>query len=394
MNLIFSRVEKQKTYIAELRRYFHKYPEHSSREFKTAEKIEAELSALGIPHKRIGETGVLGVIRGGAAGVSGREKVIVLRADIDALHIQEENDVPYRSQNSGIMHACGHDGHTAALLGAAKALMESREAISGEARLAFQQAEEIGAGARQFVAAGVLEGAGRVFGIHMAPDIDTGKIGVTAGPICASVDHFRIVVKGKSAHVSTPQKGADALYAACQIVNALQGIVTRRISPMETVIIGVGKLRAGTAYNIVAEEAVLEGTLRTYTAELREELKNHITGLIGHIAAVSGAGTEIEWKNFTSVLVNDDEACEEAAGIAAAISPGGVIRGLAPSLGGDDFAEFLLAVPGVYVKIGCKKPGAPVIPLHNCRFDIDEDALVYAAGMYASYAAWYLELVP
>jgi len=389
MNLIFSQDEKQKIYITELRRHFHKYPEPSSKEFKTAEKIETELSALRIPHKRIGETGVLGVIRGGAAGASGR-KIIVLRADIDALYIQEENDVSYRSQNAGIMHACGHDSHTAALLGAAKILMENRESISGEARLVFQQAEEIGAGAKQFVAAEVLEGAGRVFAIHMTPDIDTGKISVTAGPVSASVDYFRIVVKGRSAHISTPHKGADALYAACQIVNALQGIVTRRTSPMETVIIGIGKLQAGTAYNIVAEEAVLEGTLRTYTEELREELKNQITSLSDHIAVVSGAKTEIEWKDFAPVLVNNDEACREAAEIAAAISPDGVIRNLAPSLGGDDFAEFLLTVPGVYVKIGCKKPGTPVVPLHNCRFDIDEDALVYAAEMYASYAAWYL----
>lgn len=387
MNLIFSQVEKQKDYITQLRRHFHKHPEPSSEEFKTAEKVEAELSAMGISHKRVGETGVLGVIKGEGAG-SG--KTIVLRADMDALRIQEENDAPYRSQNNGIMHACGHDGHTAALLGAAKVLTENRASFSGEIRLVFQQAEEIGAGAKQFIAAGVTEGAGRVFSVHFTPELDTGKIGVTAGAINASVDYFRITVKGRSAHISTPQKGVDALYAACQIVTALQGIITRMTSPMETVLIGIGKLEAGTTYNIIAQEAVLEGTLRTLKAELRKELTDQITNVSAKTAAVYGADTEIEWKDFGPVVVNDDEVCNEAAEIAAAISPDGVVCDFPPSLGGDDFGELLLDVPGVYVKIGCKKPGTQVIPLHNCRFDIDEDALVYAAGMYASYAAWYL----
>ena len=388
MTSLFSQAKNEKPYMVELRRHFHKYPEESLKEFKTAGKIEAELSALGISHKRVGETGVLGIIKGEA---SGDGKIIMLRADTDALCIQEENDVPYRSENPGIMHACGHDGHIASLLGAAKVLQARRGSFAGEVRLVFQQAEEIGGGAKHFIADGVLDGTGRAFAVHLWPDMDAGKIGITAGAIMASADFFRITVRGKSAHVSTPHKGADALYAACQIVSALQGIVTRRTSPLSTVIVGVGTIHSGTAYNIVAEEAVLEGTTRTLTAKLREEVKGYVNELSAHTAAACGTERDIEWGDNTSVLVNDAAACGEAAEVAAAIAgPGSLETNRPPSLGGDNFAEFLLAVPGVYAIIGCGFPGKPQIPLHNCRFDINEDSLVYAAGMYACYAARYL----
>ena len=384
MSEVFSRIRDEKAYITELRRYFHQFPEPSFQEFETAKKIEAELSGLGISHKRIGETGVLGIITGEKPG-----KIMALRADTDALPIQEENDVPYRSQRNGLMHACGHDGHTAALLGAAKVLAADRAGFSGEVRLIFQQAEESGGGSHDFINAGVLNGAQRVFGIHMAPDMETGKISVNAGPQCASVDHFLITVKGKSAHISTPHKGADALYAACQIVNALQGIVTRRVSALDTVVIGVGRIEAGTTYNIIAEKAVLEGTLRTFSAKLRAELQQKIAELAAHIAAVSGAETEIAWKDYASVLVNDKTASKEAAEIAASIGAT-LVTDRPPILGGDDFSEYLLVVPGAYAFIGCKDPAKPGVPLHNCRFYLDEDALVYAAGIYAGYAMWYL----
>jgi amidohydrolase len=396
MTTLFSQVKNEKPFMVELRRHFHQFPEPSLKEFKTAEKIELELSAMGIPYQRVGETGVLGTINGEALGQGqeahpGRDKLIALRADIDALCMQEEKDVSYRSQNKGVMHACGHDAHIASLLGAAKVLEANRGAFSGEVRLIFQQAEEICAGAKQFIAADVLKGAGRVFALHMAPDMDAGKIDLTPGVRCASADYFRISVRGKSAHISTPHKGADALYAACQIVNALQGIVTRRVSPMETVLLGVGTIRAGTAYNIIAEEAILEGTLRTFSAELRKELQNRITETSAHIAAISGTEREIVWEEFAPVLLNDKTVSRETSEIAAAFAgQDAVLNERRPSLGGDDFALFLSAVPGVYANIGCGIPGKPRIPLHSCYFDIDEDALVYAAGMYACYAAWYL----
>jgi amidohydrolase len=272
-------------------------------------------------------------------------------------------------------------------------LQAHRADFAGEIRLLFQQGEEIGAGARQFIDAGALKCAGRVFGIHMASDIPVGKIGIKAGPNNAAVDYFRVTVHGKSAHVSTPQKGADALYAASQIVTALQGIVTRQNSPVDTIIIGVGTLNAGTAYNIVAESAALEGTTRTFTPELRENIKRRIGEVSTHTAAVSDCTINIEWKDFTSVLVNDRAVCTEVREAAAAIIGNeNVITDRELSLGGDDFAEFLLQTPGVYAYVGSGNPALPntVLPHHNCRFDIDENALVIAAGIYAEYAAWFL----
>ena len=383
----FPQIKEQKAWISELRRHFHQYPERSLEEFKTAEKIEKELSGLGIPHKRAGETGVWGSIKGREGG-----KIMILRADTDALSIQEENDVPYRSKNPGVMHACGHDGHIASLLGAAKVLAANKNNFSGEVRLVFQQAEEIGAGAKHFIEEGVLEGAGRVFAVHMLPDADAGKIDLTSGSILASADYFRITVMGKSAHIATPHKGADALYAACQIVGALQGIVTKKTSPVSTVIIGVGTIQAGTAYNIIADEAVLEGTIRTLSTKLRDEVKNHVDEVSLHIAAASGTEREIYWRSHAPVLVNDVLACAEAAEIAKTIAGNdSVMINRPPSLGGDDFAEFLSLVPGVYANIGCAHPGKPHIALHNSCFDMNEDALLYAAGMYAGYALWYLD---
>jgi amidohydrolase len=392
-NELFNQAKEQRPYLVELRREFHRNAEPGFKEYKTASRIEAELSGMGIESRRVGETGVWGTIKGTRKDGKGGEKIIVLRADIDALPIQDEKDEAYRSQNPGVMHACGHDAHAAGLLGAAKILKALEDRFSGEVRLVFQQAEELGGGAWQFIKAGVLEGAGRVLGVHMASDLPVGKIGIKPGVNNASVDYFKISVQGKSAHVSTPHLGADALYAASQIVVGLQGIVTRRVSPVDTVLIGVGVLRAGTAYNIVAETAELEGTLRTVSAALRESIKTKIEELASHYAAVSGVAVSFEWKDFASPLINDPEVSSEVAAVAGGFAgEANVIRDRPLSLGGDDFAEFLRELPGVYAYIGSANSAKPntTLPHHNCRFDIDEDALIYAAGLYAEYARWYL----
>ena len=251
MNELREQVCAEKEYMISLRRDFHRHPELSLQERRTAGVIEQELERFEISHTRIGATGVLGILRGTQSG-SG---VVALRADIDALPIQETNDVEYRSQTDGIMHACGHDAHTASLLGAAKVLSQNRDSFGGELRFLFQPAEETGKGAPDFINAGALDGAERILGLHSAPDLPLGTIGLTPGLNNAAVDHFRILVHGKAAHVSTPQLGADALYAASQIVVAIQGLVARRSSPVEPVLLGVGKFAAGTTYNAVAEYA-------------------------------------------------------------------------------------------------------------------------------------------
>ena len=383
------REQIQKEYLVSLRREFHRHPELALQETRTAETIERELDRFGVSHSRIGKTGVLGVLHGEKAG-SG---VVALRADIDALPIQENNDVEYRSQTEGVMHACGHDAHTASLLGAARVLAENRSSFGGEIRFLFQPAEETGDGALDFIDAGALDGVERVFGLHSAPDLPLGTIGITPGLNNAAVDLFRILVHDKSAHVSTPQLGADALYAASQIVVAIQGLVTRRTSPVEPVILGVGKLHSGTTYNALAEDAELEGTTRTISRETRMQVRQWIDQTTEQVAALSGAAAKVLWTDVTPALVNDPQASREAAEVAKGLGPDiQVIINRPLSLGGDNFAEYLLRVPGCYAYLGTSNPQRPdtQISLHNGFFDLDEDALVLGASLYAGYANWWL----
>ena len=388
---IWKEAQALEGYVSGLRREFHQHPEVSRKEFWTAERIEAELDSIGITdHKRVDGSGVCAVLRGTGKG----ERVIALRADIDALPIQEGNDgLPYCSRQPGVMHACGHDGHAAGLLGAARLLFAHRADFGGEVRLFFQHAEEVGYGAKQFVKAGLLEGSGRVFGVHMAPDIPCGKVGVTPGPNNASVDHFTVRLQGKAAHVSTPHLGVDALYIASQIVVSLQALVTRRTSPIDPLLIGVGKLQAGTAYNIVAESATLEGTVRAFSPETRKSTQERINAVCAETAKLYGGTVAVEWEDFATPLINPPEGAKEVGQVITDLfGPQALITDRPLSLGGDDFAEFLLTVPGCYAFLGTGNPDKPDTcrALHNDRVDIDEAALPMAAALHAEYAFRYL----
>ncbi len=375
--------------VVALRRHFHMYPEVSKNEYKTAEKIEAELAALGLETRRVGETGVYTEIHGTGAG----SKTIVLRADIDALAVTEEHECAYKSRIDGVMHACGHDAHTASLLGACKLLAANRDRFGGTVRIHFQQAEEIGYGARVFIDEGLVDGADRTFGIHTKPSHPVGTIALIEGPNNASVDWFRIRVTGRSAHVSTPHLGVDALYIASQIVTSAQAIITRRMSPMDNVLIGIGKLTAGTAYNIVASEAELEGTIRALTPETRAFAKGQLEALSKSIAASFGGKASLEWQDFTSPLINDKASAIEAQKVASELfGAENVITSGIPALGGDDFAEYILRVPGVYAYVGTGNPEIPetTVAMHNSHFDIDERALLVGTAIYAAYAVAFL----
>ena len=372
--------------LKELRRELHRHPELALHEYATAAVIERELDKMGVEHQRTGKTGVLGILRGSEPG-----NMVALRADIDALPIQEESGAVYRSETDGVMHACGHDAHTACLLGAAKILAERRNTFSGEVRLMFQPAEETGGGAEDFIKAGTLHGVRRVFGLHVAPDLPVGTVGITPGLNNAAVDHFLIKVHGKSAHVAAPQLGADALYAISQIVVAIQGIVTRRMSPAEPVILGIGKLQAGTAYNAVAEYAELEGTTRTVSQQARLEVRERIDETVNHIAAVSGAEAETVWTGICSALVNTPEACEEARETARKLGLS-VIDNRPLSLSGDNFSEYLRQIPGCYAYLGTANPAFPdtLAGIHNSHFDLDESALPVGTALYAACALRWL----
>lgn len=382
-------IEQDKDYIISLRRWFHRHPELSMKEFETAKRIEEELNAIGIPTFRVGATGVLGTIR----GKRGPGRKIVLRADTDALPIQDGKAVPYASQCPGVMHACGHDAHTAALLGAARALKQLEDNFSGEIALVFQPGEEYGAGAVLFVQVGALEGANRSFGVHLQSNLPVGQVAMNPGAENASVDHFTIRIHGRSAHVSTPELGADALYAAAQIVTALQGLVGRLKSPTDPALIGVGVLRAGEGYNIVAREAVIEGTVRCFSEETRAMINGKIADTARGVAALYNTTAEIETESFTRALINDAGVYAEAAPVIERVVGKGNLVPKELSLGGDDMAEIMAVVPGVYAFVGSGSEAVPGSRLahHTPGFDVDEGALPIAASLYVESALFGLK---
>ena len=382
-------IEQDKDYIISLRRWFHSHPELSMKEFETAKRIEEELNAIGIPTFRVGATGVLGTIR----GKRGPGRKIVLRADTDALPIQDGKAVPYASQCPGVMHACGHDAHTAALLGAARALKQLEDNFSGEIALVFQPGEEYGAGAVLFVQVGALEGANRSFGVHLQSNLPVGQVAMNPGAENASVDHFTIRITGKSAHVSTPELGADALYAAAQVVTALQGLVGRLKNPTDPALIGVGVLRSGEGYNIVAREAVIEGTVRCFSERTRAMLNAKIADTARSIAALYNTTAEVENESFTRALINDAGVYAEAAPVIERVVGKGNLVPKELSLGGDDMAEIIAAVPGVYAFVGSGSDAVPGSRLahHTPGFDIDERCLPIAAGLYVESALSWLK---
>ena len=382
-------IEQDKDYIISLRRWFHSHPELSMKEFETAKRIEKELNAIGIPTFRVGATGVLGVLK----GRKGPGRRVVLRADTDALPIQDEKTVPYASQCPGVMHACGHDAHTAALLGAARALKKLEDSLSGEIGFVFQPGEEYGKGAVLFLQDGALEGADRSFRVHMQSNLPVGQVAMNLGAENASVDHFTIRIHGRSAHVSTPELGADALYAAAQIVTALQGLVGRLKSPTDPALIGVGVLRAGEGYNIVAREAVIEGTVRCFSEETRAMINGKIADTARGVAALYNTTAEIETESFTRALINDARVYAETAPLVEKVVGRGNLVVKELSLGGDDMAEIMAVVPGVYAFVGSGSEAVPGSRLahHTPGFDIDERCLTIAASLYVESALFWLK---
>ncbi len=374
---IYTAKEQQ---IIDMRRGLHMHPEESLKEYKTAKYIEQQLSAMGIESRRVGETGVYATIGSGLPG-----PVTIIRADTDALRVQDMKTVAYSSRNEGLSHCCGHDMHTASLLGLAMVLKEHEARLKGEIRLFFQQAEEMGAGARLFVQAGLLEGADRVIGLHADSSMQVGQVGIKAGPNNASCDAFTIRVKGKGAHVSTPQLGVDALYVGSLIVTALQGLATRLVNPVEPVIIGVGKFQAGSSYNAIADSAVLEGTTRFVDEQTRERINERIASLASSIAAEYGASVETTFADYSPALINDSLVCEEMLALYA--DQGLDLQTNRPiRLGADDFAEFLNVVPGAYIYVGTRGGEGSSAAHHHGLFDIDERALLLGSRLLCQYA--------
>lgn len=372
-----------------LRRFFHQHPEPSLKEFETIKRIKQELDKLGIPHESVGETGAIGTITGG----KGPGKTILLRADIDALELEDAKNKPYKSLKPGLHHACGHDGHASALLGAAKILKKHEDDFSGTIKLAFQQAEEIGAGARQFVQGGFVDNVDQVFGIHVSSGTPTGKIDITSGASNASCDIFKIKVHGKSSHVGKPHLGKDALLAAAAITVELQSIVAREVDPLDQAVVAVGVLNAGTRYNIVANEASLEGTVRTFSHETRKFVLEAVERVARDVAKAHRTTIEFENYDAAAPLINDSVAAKRAERVAAEIVGGeNIITDAPKSMGADDFADYLAVAQGVYAFVGTRNPDDPDTWYghHHENFDIDERGLAIATELHVNYALDFL----
>ncbi len=377
--------KKYEQYTINMRREFHMYPELSMKEVRTSNRIKEELTKIGIPFESIG-TGVVATIKGKNEG-----KTIALRADIDALEVNEIRDVPYKSKNEGVMHACGHDAHGAMLLGAAHVLNDIKDEFNGTVKLMFQPAEETAQGAKALIEGGALNGVDEVFGMHVMGNFPSGKIAVGEGPRMASADMFRIKVKGVGGHGSMPNYGVDALVAASAIVMNLQTVVSREVSPMESAVVSVGKLVSGTRFNVIADEAIMEGTTRCFSYEVREQLPAAMERIVKSTAASYRAEAEFEYNFLTAPTINNKESTERAKKAIEKIMSEDAVMEMPKTAGAEDFSEYLEMVPGTFAIVGtANKDKDTCHSNHHPMFDIDEDMLVNGVALHTQYAFDYL----
>jgi len=374
-------------YVVGLRRDLHQIPEVGLVLPKTSDYVAAELDKLGVPYVRSTiDSGIIATIEGGKPG-----KTIALRADMDALPILEDTGLPFTSCHEGFMHACGHDAHTAMLLGAAKVLNENKAEINGTVRLLFQTSEEQSRGAEATIESGGMDGVDAVFGTHIGTIIDktipAGTVIVTPGCCMASFDKFVIKVKGNGCHGSTPEKGVDPVNIAAQIVLGLQTIRTRELNATRPLVLTIGKIAGGSQYNIIPEEVVIEGTTRTLEDEVRQYAARRIGEIAQGIAATYGAQVDYEMIWGAPPVVNDDAMAALAAGAAKKIlGEEGVITSVAaPNMGGEDFAYYLQKAPGAFMFLSSAnaEKGTDVAH-HNPKFDIDEDVLWEGSALFVS----------
>ncbi|MCM3568565.1 M20 family metallopeptidase [Neobacillus mesonae] len=374
--------------IVSWRRYMHQHPELSFKEEKTALYIKEKLESFGLKVKtNIGGHGLIGILEGAQPG-----KTIALRADFDALPINDEKDVPYKSQTSGVMHACGHDGHTAALLGTAKALSEFREQLKGKVIFIFQPAEETPPGGAKFmVEEGVLDGVDYVFGAHLDSKTPVGKVTTGEGFQMAAVDKFKITIQGKGGHGARPHEAIDSIVIASEIVSSLQKIVSRQVDPLKSAVVTIGVFQAGSAFNVIADKAVLEGTVRTFDEDVRKQVEEQIRRIAKGIADTSGAAAAVDYLNGYPALYNHPKETQTVRNVLIEEFSEENVEEMVPSMGAEDFSYFLLEKPGTYFRAGSKNEDeATRYPHHHPRFDIDERALLNICRSFVKIVAHYL----
>lgn len=360
----------------QLRRELHRFPELSDEEFNTSKRIQEELTALEIPFETgFAGTGVLGIIEGGHAG-----GIVGLRADIDALPINETSGVEYSSEVDGVMHACGHDAHTSMLIAVAKVLKERREEIHGKVLLIFQPAEEKSptGGSQRMMDEGIFDGREPdvLIAQHVWPGLSPGEFGVMAGPIMGNSDRFKLMIKGSGGHASMPHDTVDAIIVGSQVINTLQTIVSRNSDPFEPSVVTIGKFQAGSQHNVIAETAEIVGTVRTQSNEMKTLVKERFHSIVKNVTEAMGASVEIEYLDGYPATVNDPEWSMQMHQTISGLYGSKALPTLNPSLAGEDFGRFLLKYPGIYYWLGTSV-GEGQKPLHNPSFKVNEDAFKY-----------------
>ena len=366
--------------IVALRRDIHREPELGFDTERTAEKVLAALDGLSLDIETgVARNGLVATLWG-----EGEGPTVALRADMDALPIQEETDLPFASETEGRMHACGHDGHTSMLVGAAHVLAGMRDRLGGTVKFVFQPAEEGGGGGRVMVYEGVADDISSIFALHLWPGLPFGKVATKAGPIMAAADAFEMEIRGSGGHGAMPHLAADAVVIAAQVVTALQTVVSREVDPVEPAVLTVGEIGAGTAFNIIPEKARLGGTVRTLNPELRKSMPGRIEALARGVAKGMRGDANLNYTFSYPVTVNDEGAADRVLGVAEDLFGAESVLELPnPSMGGEDFAFFLEKVPGAFIWLGV---GEDTSGLHTPKFAFDEEVLPRGSALLAALA--------
>ncbi|PKM79489.1 MAG: amidohydrolase [Firmicutes bacterium HGW-Firmicutes-13] len=376
------KAEELQNRLIEIRRHLHRNPEVAFNEVKTGEYVYEQIKSLNLEvRKNVGGTGVVALLRGREPG-----KTAAIRADMDALPLQDKKDVTYASLNDGVCHACGHDAHMAMLIGTAHLLSEKREEFAGQVKFIFQPAEEKPpGGARLMVREGVLDNppVDCLLGIHSFPYLPAGTVGIKKGELMAAADTFKLTILGRGGHGASPHQAVDAVVISSQVIQSLQLISSRMVDPTESLVISIGTIRGGQGYNIIAEKVEMEGTVRTLTPGLRSEMKNIIENVVKGVTSAFYAGYELEYNNNYPVLVNDDRiinTVQEAS--LEMLGEQGVNIMKKPMMGSEDFACYLERVPGAFFFLGTQpEKREEIYPWHHPKFDINEKALAVGTGI-------------
>ncbi|GAB6933948.1 M20 metallopeptidase family protein [Calditerricola satsumensis] len=372
-----------------VRRHLHAHPELSHEEVETARFVREQLESWGVETTAYGNNHVIGYVRGARPG-----RTVALRADLDALPVQEETGLPFASTRPGVMHACGHDGHTAILLTAARILAERRAELAGTVKVIFQHAEEtVPGGARFLVEQGVLDDVDAIFGLHLWQPQAKGTVGVKAGPLMAAADKFTVRIQGKGGHGSMPHETVDPVVVAAAVIQNLQTVVSRNVSPLEPAVVSVGSVQAGEGYNVIPDSATLAGTVRTFREPVRRLIAERLRRVVDGVCAAYGATAEVAYTFGDPAVVNDPVMADLVRRVAEqVVGPDRVVEA-EPSMGGEDFAYYLQQKPGCFFFIGMKGDVARY-PHHHPRFTLDEDVLPIGVQMMVGVALAYLAARP